>query len=441
MVAQHYKSNAQHIQSDLQWLEKVIQQRYKTQQAKDKVMKGPVPPPLKGDSIYKSITLEFKFTPAERLVLVLALVPHVAPYFLDDVWTRIAKAGEPSHLKPVKAGTVPTVDLALFLLAGDDLEQRFYFQQIFDQESLMRRSGMLMMENESGDISLLQQPIRISPDYLHLVTDGKPYKPDFSTSFPAKRITTTRTWDDLVLNVNTLEQVMEIKSWITHGKTILHEWELGERLAPGYKILFYGPPGTGKTFTAALLGRDTSVDVYRVDLSMVVSKYIGETEKNLSRIFDSANNKEWILFFDEADALFGKRTELRDAHDRYANQEVAFLLQKIEDHNGVVILSSNMRANIDEAFTRRFQNAIYFPIPSKEERLRIWQKGFSLKTTLQKDISLEQLSARYEMSGGAIMNVVRYASLKALESKRNIIQLRDMVNGIAREFSKEGRTI
>jgi SpoVK/Ycf46/Vps4 family AAA+-type ATPase len=260
-------------------------------------------------------------------------------------------------------------------------------------------------------------------------------------SFPAKRIVTHLGWSDLVLNKNTLEQVNEIKSWIQHGKTLLNEWELGKRLAPGYKVLFFGPPGTGKTLTAGLLGKDAGVDVYRIDLSMVVSKFIGETEKNLSRIFDTANDKEWILFFDEADALFGKRTELRDAHDRYANQEVAFLLQKIEDHNGVVILSSNMRGNIDEAFTRRFQNTIYFPIPSIDERLGIWQNGFSKKSILHKQVSLEEIAKRYEMSGGAIMNAIRYASLKALEANKNIVQLNDLINGISREYAKEGRTI
>lgn len=442
MVTQHYKHNAQHIREDLHWLESLIRARYAIHhEKKEAPAKIPSPPVLKGESIYRDMLKEFKFTAGERVVLLLALIPHVAPYFLDDVWMSISESKEPARMKPQKTGTIPTVDLALFLLAGDDLEKRFYYQQMFDQESFMRRSGMLIMENETASTPFLQQPVQISPDYLHLLTDGKPYKPDFSMSFPAKRITTNLTWDDLILSKPTREQVMEIKSWITHGKTILNDWGLGKRLAPGYKVLFYGSPGTGKTFTASLLGKDTGVDVYRIDLSMVVSKYIGETEKNLSRIFDTANNKEWILFFDEADALFGKRTELRDAHDRYANQEVAFLLQKIEDHNGVVILSSNMRANIDEAFMRRFQNAIYFPIPSRDERLRIWQNGFSEKSTLQKEVSLEQLAGKYEMSGGAIMNVIRYASLKTLENRKNIIQLNDLVNGIAREYAKEGRTI
>ena len=128
-----------------------------------------------------------------------------------------------------------------------------------------------------------------------------------------------------------------------------------KRVKPGYRALFHGPPGTGKTLTATLLGKHTGRPVFRIDLSRVVSKYIGETEKNLSRLFDKAEHKDWILFFDEADALFGKRTEIRDAHDKYANQEVAYLLQRIESYAGLVILATNQRGNIDEAFLRRFQ--------------------------------------------------------------------------------------
>jgi hypothetical protein len=442
MVKQAYKNNAQHIQTDLVWLAEIIRQRYEFHQKADKParFKFTDPPELKGNSIYKSFITDFKFEMAERTVLLLSLLPHVAPYFLTDVWMSINGKAEASPFNSPKTDAIPTVDLALFILAGDNLEKRLHYQQLFDEDALIMRSHMIMLDHESGN-PLLQQPLKLSPEYLHLLTTGKTYKPGYSMSFPAKRIVTHLGWSDLVLNKNTLEQVNEIKSWIQHGKTLLNEWELGKRLAPGYKVLFFGPPGTGKTLTAGLLGKDAGVDVYRIDLSMVVSKFIGETEKNLSRIFDTANDKEWILFFDEADALFGKRTELRDAHDRYANQEVAFLLQKIEDHNGVVILSSNMRGNIDEAFTRRFQNTIYFPIPSIDERLGIWQNGFSKKSILHKQVSLEEIAKRYEMSGGAIMNAIRYASLKALEANKNIVQLNDLINGISREYAKEGRTI
>jgi SpoVK/Ycf46/Vps4 family AAA+-type ATPase len=216
---------------------------------------------------------------------------------------------------------------------------------------------------------------------------------------------------------------------------------MGHKLQPGFTSLFYGPPGTGKTFSACLLGQHCGCDVYKIDLSLIVSKYIGETEKNLAKIFDLAEHRRWILFFDEADALFGKRTKVDDSHDRYANQEISFLLQRLEEFNGVVILASNLKTNIDDAFIRRFQSVIHFPMPKAAERLRIWKHAFSAKAELEKRIDLNQIAEKYELSGGTIMNVVRYASLKALSRNETRIVLEDLEDGIRKELLKEGRTV
>ena len=192
--------------------------------------------------------------------------------------------------------------------------------------------------------------------------------------------------------------------------------------------------------TSSLLGKVTGRDVYRIDLSMVISKYIGETEKNLEKVFQKAEYKNWILFFDEADALFGKRTKISDAHDRFANQEVSYLLQRVEEYSGVVILASNLKSNLDDAFTRRFQSIIHFPMPNTGDRLLLWQKGFSDKTELESNISLDKIAREYEMSGGSIMNVVRYATLMALKNGSRVIRSDELLNGIRREFQKEGKT-
>src|SRR6201991_4144918 len=213
---------------------------------------------------------------------------------------------------------------------------------------------------------------------------------------------------------------------------------MGDRLKKGYRALFYGPPGTGKTLTAALLGNEMNKDVYRVDLSMVVSKYIGETEKNLELLFARAEDKGWILFFDEADALFGKRTSVRDAHDKYANQEVSYLLQRIEDFNGLIILATNMKNNIDEAFVRRFNAILRFPFPEAAERKLIWEKSFPTGATFasstagqastagaaattaataataaatgagagKSPIDIPDAVKKYELAGGSIINIV-----------------------------------
>ncbi|MGB5979407.1 MAG: ATP-binding protein, partial [Cyclobacteriaceae bacterium] len=222
---------------------------------------------------------------------------------------------------------------------------------------------------------------------------------------------------------------------------LLYDWGMIRKLKPGYCALFYGPPGTGKSLTASLLGKRTGRDVYRIDLSKTISKYIGETEKNLAGIFDRAEHKDWILFFDEADALFGKRTNISDAHDRYANQEVSYLLQRREEYNGLVILASNLKSNLDEAFTRRFQAMIQFPMPQTAERLQLWEKGFSNKTVLESHEELQEIARSYELSGGSIINVIQHSSLMALRRGEHVIQTRDIMDGIKREYRKIGRTI
>lgn len=247
--------------------------------------------------------------------------------------------------------------------------------------------------------------------------------------------------EQLILPYSTLEQLDEIRQWILHGKTLLSDWQMGQMIKPGYTSLFYGAPGTGKTFAACLLGKYCNCDVYRIDLSMIISKYIGETEKNLSRIFDMAEHKNWILFFDEADALFGKRTKVEDSHDRYANQEVSYLLQRIEDFTGVVILASNLKANIDPAFLRRFQSVIHFPLPTPAERLRIWQNAKSPVAELEKEVRLEQLADVHEITGGTILNSMRFASMKALSRGSNVILKEDLDEAIRREFQKEGKSM
>jgi len=287
----------------------------------------------------------------------------------------------------------------------------------------------------------LGRSLQVSSGYLGVFYPGTTQKPDFGIHFPAKAIYTELNWEELVLEDHTMEEVLEIRDWLKFGNTLLGEWNMHKKIRPGYRALLYGPPGTGKTLTATLLGKTAGLDVYRIDLSMVVSKYIGETEKNLAGVFDQASQKNWILFFDEADSLFSKRVSASSSNDRYANQEVSYLLQRIEDYPGVVILSTNLRTNLDEAFTRRFQSMIYFPIPGPPERLRLWQQSFSDKSVLEEEVSLEGLAEKYELTGGSIINITRYCSLKALKRGSSVILHRDILAGIRREFRKDGKTV
>ncbi len=263
-------------------------------------------------------------------------------------------------------------------------------------------------------------------------------RPAFSVDFPAEYIDTQLDWDDLVLPSDTLQQIHEIENWTNYNDTLRHDWDMKKRIKPGYRALFYGPPGVGKTLAATLLGKHTGKDVFRVDLSRVVSKYAAETEKNLSRVLDKAEGKGWILFFDEADALFGKRTDICEAHDRYANQEIAYLLQRVESYDGLVILASNQRANTDDAFVRRLQAIVQFPMPGPEERYEIWRRMFPPQIAVA-DIDWNSIADRYELTGGSILNVTRYCALDVLARRSLRLDLNGLEAAIRREYIKEGK--
>ncbi|CAN5404265.1 hypothetical protein BH23BAC3_BH23BAC3_18930 [soil metagenome] len=264
----------------------------------------------------------------------------------------------------------------------------------------------------------------------------KKSKKDITDELPVKKLTTQMVWDELVLSDDVLRQIKKIETWVLHRNKLMEEWGVGRFLKPGYKTLFYGPAGTGKTLTAALLGKKTGREVFRIELSQVVSKYIGETEKNLSSLFDRAESKDWILFFDEADAIFGKRTNVSDSHDRYANQEVSYLLQRILDYKGLVILASSKKENVDKTFLRRLQSIVHFSIPGPEERLKLWAKGFGNSAKHEAKIDLKKIAADYELSGGAIVNIIQHCILDAMNRKERVIRYDDLMDGVKGEINK-----
>jgi hypothetical protein len=378
-------------------------------------------------------------------VLAISLVPHIWPHFFDDMIREfLPKGGDFLRIGGTRGtqfrGFLPTGETALFLLAGEDVEKRFEVQKIFSSDQFFSRKKILWLEDVPHGEPAMSGKIVLAPEYVEMFTTGMVPRPRFSPSFPAELVETNMDWEDLVLNNQTHAEVKELLVWLQHGQTLLQHYGMGKRLKPGFRALFHGPPGTGKTLTAGLLGKYTGRDVYKIDLSMVVSKFIGETEKNLSNLFDRAENKDWILFFDEADALFGKRTNVRDAHDKYANQEVSYLLQRVENYNGLVILATNFKSNIDDAFTRRFQSIIHFPMPRPGERLILWKNAFPEKMKLN-GLNIDSLAQKYELSGAAILNVVQYACLRTLEKGVENIAETDIFDGIVKEFGKEDKII
>ena len=377
----------------------------------------------------------------EYTVVLLALVHHVRPALIEATCREsLPREGDFPQIGTVRdevsRALVPTGETAAFLLAGEDLGARFEVQRLFSPDHWFAREGVLRLEETRDGTPILSGRIVMAREWVERFTLGEAQAPAFGASFPARRIATTLGWQDLILDESVQERIAELENWVRHGRTLMQDWGMAGRLRPGYRALFHGPPGTGKTMTATLLGKATRRDVYRVDLSTVVSKYIGETEKNLANLFDQARNRDWILFFDEADALFGKRTNVKDAHDRYANQEISYLLQRVEDFDGLVILASNFRANIDEAFLRRFNAIIRFPFPTDAERRRIWKSA--LPDSPDRDELAAQL-ARFELSGGNIVNVVQFAAIEAIAGGLPAIDLAAAIKGIRREFEKEGK--
>jgi SpoVK/Ycf46/Vps4 family AAA+-type ATPase len=333
------------------------------------------------------------------------------------------------------------METILFVLAGDDLSLRLKYITHFDSNHHLFKQSLLSLDYGPANEPFTSAVVSPSQELIELLIAGRNNPQAYSASFPAKKITTKQTWDDLILEENVLKQIDEISAWVAHGHKLHTELDLGGKLTPGHRCLFYGPPGTGKTLTATLIGKQTGLDVYRIDLSQVVSKYIGETEKNLSKVFDRAESKNWILFFDEADALFGRRTSVKDAHDRFANQEVSYLLQRVEEYNGLVILATNFKSNIDDAFARRFQSVIHFPMPQIAQRKKLWDNMFPEKLEKDNDVDVSQLAEQYELSGGSIINIVRYCALMALTRNNRKIILPDITEGIKREFIKEGKAM
>jgi SpoVK/Ycf46/Vps4 family AAA+-type ATPase len=256
----------------------------------------------------------------------------------------------------------------------------------------------------------------------------------------AVKIKMIHNWDDLILPRLTFQRVKEIAAAIRHRHLVYSEWGFGKRIGAGLglKVLFSGPSGTGKTMTAGVIARDFGLDLYKIDLSSIVSKYIGETEKNLDRIFRAAKSSNAILFFDEADALFGKRSEVKDAHDRYANIEVAYLLQKIEEYEGVVILASNLSKNIDEAFSRRMHCVVEFPLPDETHREQLWRGMFPPEVPLGNDVDFQFLAKQFPIAGGDIRNVALDAAFLAAQDGR-VVTMRELAKALARQMIKQGK--
>jgi len=434
------------IRSELDWLDCIIALRfaaYGDEKSAATAEEIPDPPSLiESGGAYATLVRDLRLSGDDRLILILALAPYLAPERLDPFLIQNAATGRPfTEFGGVNSkdqrGFLPSLLTANFLLNGNEPLAKNPFDVLHSQ---VVTSGVIIIDQRQSDEPQLAGALKLSPQGLHQLLYDQDYLPPTGSGFPASPVSTPLDWDDLILDPPTIKQIEMVGSWIKHSTTLMDDWGLSRRLKPGYRCLFHGPPGTGKTLTASLLGKRHDLPVYRVDLSQIVSKWIGETEKNLASLFDQAQDRDWILFFDEADALFGKRTESRSSNDRSANQQIAYLLQRLESHSGIAILATNQTAHMDEAFSRRFQSTILFPMPDKASRLRLWQETFSSPGfTLAPEVDFAELAENYELSGGGIINVLRHAALLAVQRDPVTVELRDLIDGIRLELKKDGR--
>jgi len=397
-------------------------------------------------------TLVSELSSEERLLLLITILPHYAPEVMQEMvspFQRGVIVDHPflgGHINHATLQFIPNLQTILFLLAGrNKTAQHMCYRKLMISGTLLRRQ--LVSLNPPS----ITEPIRserelvpeLAEEYVQFVLQGRQPRPDFGRNFPAKLHTTHKQWDQLILCKPTERAVEILVDWIDHGSVLSDE--SCEFFGPGYPALFYGPPGTGKSLTAALIGKRCNVNVFRVDASRIVSKYIGETEKNIVQLFgrmkveNSRHEKKPILFFDEADVLFSKRTEVKDAKDKWANLETSVLLPLIEEYDGLVIVATNLEHNLDPAMDRRFQLKIKFPFPSYEERFKIWQKSIPRAFHYPSAIASAQL-ARYKLSQASIVNILKGSCLLARKAGSEILQARDLDYYIRLEFAKSGIT-
>lgn len=371
----------------------------------------------------------------EQVAICLALIPHLQP----ETFEILMQPNENTHRLYTEFGLVENEGVAwatgqtlAFLLGENEIKHR---QEVFQWLSGVKGAApheLLELDLVSDASPLLWQPLKLKFEVLNRYLLGEYAKPPLMVNNLARLLTSSLDWNSLILPKFVYDELDEIELWLKHGSMLEKEWQLEGKLRPGFRALFYGPPGTGKTLTATLLGKRTDRAVYRVDIGSVTSKYIGETEKNLEQVFAMAEKHNWLLFFDEADALFGQRVQTSGANDQFANQNVAYLLQRIESFTGIIILATNFQDNLDDAFFRRFEASVYFPKPDEKVRLALWQNALPDVDRVESNINLFQLAQNYELTGAEIINVVRYAALKASSNGLGYILKVDIDAGIAR---------
>ena len=443
-------ANASILMTEKDWITQILKQRIAVligEEAEYTPFHDLTPPAItEQGSAYGQLVQRWSLSAAERVLLMTTLLPYFSPATLTTVLREesgVLKVKYPELGGLIDNGTrqfIPSMQTVLFLLSGPDEESAVYYDLFFREKSLLFKEGVIRdrpVFESSERANLRNQLLVLSQDYLDYLVSGRKPTPGFDRQFPAQQVETSLEWSDLVLPPSALEGLEQMLNWIEQVDVLR---ERSKKFNLSSPCLFYGPPGTGKTLTAKLTGKKFNREVYRIDLSMVVSKYVGETEKNLAYLFDRAEGKDWILFFDEADSLFSRRTQVGSANDKWANLEVSYLLQRMEQYTGLTILSSNLKGNIDRAMVRRFKYMINFPRPEKAERLKLWHTSLPEYYHYAEHMDFEQL-ASVEVTGANISNIIMNACAQAEKAKTAEITPTNLLSCIRYELHKEDRTV
>jgi ATPase family associated with various cellular activities (AAA) len=415
-------ASADALNLELDWLGSVIYSRISSLKNGDAV-ELPAPPNLQfEESHYAKFVNEHNLTALERLVLILGCSLYLRPEILHP----LGQDNDIRRLSMTDAGQQklalsPTIETALFLAAHTNLQERVQAIQFFEPGHLFYRLSVFDMGASEPGESVFAASYQTAAAWRDLFLYGTWRAPRFSPHFPAHLIETTLGWDDLIVMLSTSDKIAEARESILAMPALRQDWKLGGIIPEGFRLLLHGDSGQGKTLTASLFGQLLKRPVYRIDVSAVASKWIGETMQRLDALFRTAENKDWILFFDEGDALLQQRsTEGGSESSRYSNMDAAFLLQRIESFNGIIIVATNLMQNIDRGFVRRFQSIIPFKPLDSEHQTLVWQRFWPHEQLAFPQLNnAVNLYLNYPLSPAAICNVIRRAATYSVTQKIN----------------------
>ncbi|MFA0961647.1 ATP-binding protein [Roseivirga sp. BDSF3-8] len=432
------------VESELDWLSRIIVFRLTKPEAKIDFQDIAHAPDLKEGTHYMAFVEKYEWGPSERLALALGIAavykPEVLLPFTEKFKDTALQYRFGGNVRERSISFTPTVRTIWFLLSGNDPVLIQHYRHVLHGKHRLFRDDILRFTGSTESMALPHREVEIDDRFLDYFI-GEPYpRLDNETDFPATLSETPLSFEDVVLPDKVKAELEDLTKFIRNRHKLRALGDIRKRLKTSYVVIFSGEPGTGKTVTARTIGKKYGMPVYIVNLSRIVSKYIGETEKNLERVFDRFDGQDCILFFDEADALFGKRTEVKDSKDRYANQEVAFLLQKIEAFEGIVILATNVndvQQSFDKAFQRRIRRQIKFEFPTEAERLLLWEKTLPAPFAYEESLA-QKLARNYQLTGSNIHNITSDVIIEALDQDTKMVTF-DMVEPYLKtEFQKRG---